>query len=57
MPTAPAGVGESEPRQLPERGMGERETAEREEYIGLEKEPKGGRGESEGHGRKVEART
>lgn len=39
MPTAPAGVGESEPRQLPARGKGERETAEREEYVGLEKEP------------------
>lgn len=61
MPTAPAGVGESEPRQLPERGMGERETAKREEYIGLKKEPKSetlyGWGELEGHRRKVEAST
>lgn len=32
MPTAPAGVGESGPRQLPERRIGGRETAERKEY-------------------------
>lgn len=35
MPTAPAGVGESEPRQLPERGMIERETVQKgNKYIG-----------------------
>lgn len=41
MPTAPAGVEESETRQLPERGMGESETAKkRKDIMGLEKEPK-----------------
>lgn len=29
MPTAPAGVRESEPRQLPERGMIERQTEQK----------------------------
>ncbi len=40
MPTAPAGVEESETRQLPERGMGENETAKRKDIIGVKKEPK-----------------
>ncbi len=41
MPTAPAGAGESEPMQLPERGNGrKRDSREREEYIRLKKEPK-----------------
>ncbi len=40
MPTAPAGVGESEPRQLPERRKGrKRDSKKRREYIGFKKEP------------------
>lgn len=39
MPTAPAGAGESEPKQLPQRGMRERESRKGKNTLDSE-EPK-----------------